>query len=555
MAGKHRNANPERRVDRSKRELVERLKAEETLNEPWEQLISIFDAIDEKVYVADPETHEILYANPAKRNVFGNNIVGQNCHRAFQGLDDPCEFCTNHLIFGENLGKTHIWEFQNRKTGKWLRCIDRAIQWSDGRMVRFEMAIGIHDRKVAEEALRTSEDKYRTMVENIHEVIYTVDKNGIVTYVSPAIEAATGYKPSEIVGRHFSNFIYGEDTERIVGRFDHALLGQQRPTEYRILTKSGAYRWVRTFSRPALEEGRAVGLRGVLSDITEYKKTEAALRESERRYRDLLETMNEGFSVVDEKGLITYANESFGAMLGRKVDEIIGRPATEFFDEEGRKVWAREFEKRKKRDSSPYEMNFIRKDGQKVPSIISPRPIFDEKGVFRGSFAAVTDISNLKRTEKSLKEREKELKVKTVNLEEMNAALRVLLRRMEEDRRELEDKVRLNIQQMIQPYLGKLKAAGLTDRQRKHLETLQANLQEILSPFTHNLLFDHPRLTPSELQIANLLRQGKSSKEIADELSLSARTVETHRRNMRNKLGIKDKKTNLRSYLLTNQHT
>jgi len=161
----------------------------------------------------------------------------------------------------------------------------------------------------------------------------------------------------------------------------------------------------------------------------------------------------------------------------------------------------------------------------------------------------------LKRTEKSLKEREKELKVKTTNLAEMNAALRVLLKRMEEDHKELEDKVRLNVQQMVQPYLGKLKAAGLTDRQRKHLETLQANLQEILSPFTHNLLVDYPRLTPSELQIANLIRQGKSSKEIADELGLSFRTVETHRRNMRNKLGIKDKKTNLRSYLLSNHYT
>jgi DNA-binding CsgD family transcriptional regulator len=152
-------------------------------------------------------------------------------------------------------------------------------------------------------------------------------------------------------------------------------------------------------------------------------------------------------------------------------------------------------------------------------------------------------------------EREKELKVKTTNLEEMNAALRVLLRRMEEDRRELEDKVRLNIEQMVQPYLERLKGVGLSDRQRKNFETLETNLQEILSPFTRKLLTEYPRLTPSELQIANLLRQGKSSKEIADELSLSSRTVETHRRNMRDKLGIKDKKTNLRSYLLINKYT
>jgi len=555
MSGKSKNANPERRVDKTKRDLVERLKSEQTLNEPWEQLISIFDAIDEKIYVSDPVTHEILYVNPSKRSVFGQNIVGQKCHKAFQGLDAPCEFCTNPLIFGENLGKTHVWEFQNRKTGNWLRCIDRAIRWSDGRMVRFEIAIDIHDRKTVEEALQASEKRYRQLVENIHEVIYATDKNGVVTYVSPTIESLTGFPASEIMGRHFSQFIFSEDFERIVDRYGEALSGQHRPTQYRILTRSGECRWVQTFTKPVLEGDMIVGLQGVLSDITEQKKTEAALQESETRFRVLLETMNEGFAVADENGVRTYANQRLCDMLGYKADEIIGHPVTEFLDEEGRKVWAREFKRRKKGDSSPYQMNLLTKDGEALPVIISPKPIFDEKGLFKGSYSAITNIRDLKRTEKSLIEREKELKVKTTNLEEMNAALRVLLRRMEEDRRELEDKVRLNIEQMVQPYLERLKGVGLSDRQRKNFETLETNLQEILSPFTRKLLTEYPRLTPSELQIANLLRQGKSSKEIADELSLSSRTVETHRRNMRDKLGIKDKKTNLRSYLLINKYT
>jgi len=421
----------DRRVNRSKRELVERLKAEATLNEPWEQLISIFDAIDEKVYVSDPASYEILYANPAMKNPFREPVLGKKCFRVMQGLDAPCGFCTNSLIFGKNLGKTHIWEFKNQRTGKWRRCIDRAIKWADGRMARFEMAIDIHNRKVAEEALR----------------------------------------------------------------------------------------------------------------------------ESEARYRLLVETMNEGFSIVDENGMMTYANEAFAEMLGFEVDELIGRPVGDVICEEDRAVWENEFKKRRKRESNRYEMALVRKNGERIPTIVSPRPLFDAEGVFRGSFAAITGIGDLKRTEKALREREKELKTKTAHLEEMNAALRVLLRRMEEDRRELEDKVRLNIQEMIQPYLERLRAAGMGERQRKHLETLEANLQEILSPFTHNLLVDHPRLTTSELQIANLIRQGRSSKEIADGLNLSSRTVETHRRNMRTKLGIKDKKTNLRSYLLTNQHT
>jgi PAS domain S-box-containing protein len=555
MVRADRRAGMDRGLNNPKRGLVERLSTKETLNEPWEQLTSILDAIDEKVYVADPDSYEILYANPAMKKLFGEKVLGGKCYKVMQRLDEPCEFCTNHLIFGQNLGKTHIWEFRNRKTATWVRCIDRAIKWWDGRMVRFEMTINIHSRKVAEEGLKESEEEYRQLVENIHEVIYATDSEGILTYVSPAIEPLTGYKPSEIVGRRLSDFIFSGDKERIVDRSDQALLGQQRPREYRILTKSGKYCWVRTFSKPAFQEGKPIALRGVLSDITEYKETETALRESEKRFRLLLETMNEGFRVIDEKGLITYANKTLAAMLGYKVEELIGHKASEFLDKESRKVWVRQFEKRRKQESTPYEMNFVKKDGERIPTIVSPKPNFDEKGVFKGSFSTITDIRDLKRTEKALREREKELKVKTTNLQEMNAALRVLLRRMEEDRQELEDKVRLNIQEMIQPYLERLKVAGLSERHRGHLKTMEANLNEIMSPFTQKLLTEHPRLTPAELQIANLLRQGRSSKEIADDLGLSLRTVETHRRNMRTKLGIKDKKTNLRSYLLADQNT
>ena len=204
---RERRRTKDRRVDQSKRTLFERLRTGETLDTPWEQLISIFDSIDEKVYAADPETHEILYANPAKKRAFGEDIVGQKCHTAFQGLDEPCQFCTNPMIFGVNLGNTHVWDFNNWKSGKWLRCVDRAIRWSDGRLVRFELAIDIEDRKTAEKALQNSEKKYRDLVENIHEVLYMIDPNGRISYVSPAIKALTGFSSEEIEGVHFSKFI------------------------------------------------------------------------------------------------------------------------------------------------------------------------------------------------------------------------------------------------------------------------------------------------------------------------------------------------------------
>ena len=119
------------------------------------EFLEIFDEIDAPVYVADPETYEILYANKAIKRFFGKKLVGKRCYQAFQNLDKPCPFCTNKYIFGENLGKTYIWDFQNKRNGRWYHCIDRAIKWHDGRYVRFEIAIDITDRKRFEERLTT----------------------------------------------------------------------------------------------------------------------------------------------------------------------------------------------------------------------------------------------------------------------------------------------------------------------------------------------------------------------------------------------------------------
>ena len=132
------------------RDITERKRDEEQIKAEREKLISIFDSIDEVIYVADPETYELLYMNEAFRKNWGDG-VGQKCHYVLQNRHSPCPFCTNDHIFGKNFGQPYIWEFQNTVNGRWYRCIDKAISWPDGRMVRYELAVDIHDRKQAEE--------------------------------------------------------------------------------------------------------------------------------------------------------------------------------------------------------------------------------------------------------------------------------------------------------------------------------------------------------------------------------------------------------------------
>jgi DNA-binding CsgD family transcriptional regulator len=161
------------------------------------------------------------------------------------------------------------------------------------------------------------------------------------------------------------------------------------------------------------------------------------------------------------------------------------------------------------------------------------------------------DVTAIKRAEEALRERELELELQTQKLEETNTALRVLLKAREEDKHELEEKVLANVKELIVPYLKDLKNAGLDTRQKAYLEIVESNINDIISPFLHQLSSKYLNLTPREIQVATLVKEGKASKEIAEMLHLSMNAVDFHRKNIRKKLGLKNKKANLRTHLLS----
>jgi DNA-binding CsgD family transcriptional regulator len=161
------------------------------------------------------------------------------------------------------------------------------------------------------------------------------------------------------------------------------------------------------------------------------------------------------------------------------------------------------------------------------------------------------DISEKKRAEQALREREEDLQIKTKSLEEMNTALKVLLKRREEDKTEIEEKILVNVKELVAPFLEKLKSTNLHPRQLAYIDILESNLKDIISPFSRKLSSAYLSFTPTEIQVANLVKQGKAAKEIAELMNVSEWTIKTHRRNVRIKLGIHHKKANLRSYLLS----
>ncbi|MBU0986410.1 MAG: helix-turn-helix transcriptional regulator [Proteobacteria bacterium] len=156
-----------------------------------------------------------------------------------------------------------------------------------------------------------------------------------------------------------------------------------------------------------------------------------------------------------------------------------------------------------------------------------------------------------KRFEKQVKQRTKDLELKIINLKEANDALEAIANKRKEDKEHLENKVVTNVQEMVLKYIAKIKKTELDDQQKVFLDIVESNLNEITSPLSTELSLKYPYLTPTEIQIANLIKQGLPSKKIAEIINISSRTVDAHRKNIRKKIGLESRNINLRSHLLS----
>jgi DNA-binding CsgD family transcriptional regulator len=161
------------------------------------------------------------------------------------------------------------------------------------------------------------------------------------------------------------------------------------------------------------------------------------------------------------------------------------------------------------------------------------------------------EITDLKLTEEALRKSREALEEQKQSLEEANIALKVLLKQREDDRLELEKKVLSNVKELVLPYVEKLKNSRLRPKDKTLTEIIETHLNDIISPLLQQ--FSHAKilLTPQEMQVAALVKDGKTSKEIADILNISEATVNFHRKNLRDKFGLKGKQANLRSYLMS----
>jgi PAS domain S-box-containing protein len=286
----------------------------------------------------------------------------------------------------------------------------------------------------------------------------------------------------------------------------------------------------------------------LMEEVQEHKKTAAALHDQTRRNETILHTAMEGFWITNPDGLIQEMNASAASILGYPPEELIGKSVYDYEPKEHRGL-AAHIRKVVRQGSGGYEVRLLHKEGNELTLEFSTN--FIEMGDQSFLFSFFSDITKKSQMVKSLKEREAELKIKTQNLKEVNTALKALLKKRDSDRTEFEEKVMFNVKEMIFPYIKKLRELELDEKQGIYLTILESNLKDIISPFSPKLTSRHYKLTKSELQIAKLVRMGITSKEIAELMGLSRRTIESHRDRIRKKIGLDSRKRNLRTFLMS----
>lgn len=158
---------------------------------------------------------------------------------------------------------------------------------------------------------------------------------------------------------------------------------------------------------------------------------------------------------------------------------------------------------------------------------------------------------DLMRLHETLQERQQQLQRQALSLRDAAGAVRTLLSQTGRERADFEAEILENVAQSINPFVERLKATQLSSVQENYLDALEQSLENIISPFIKAISSSYLDLTPTELQVADLIRQGKRTKDIAAILNLSPNTVMTHRYHLRDKLGLKNKRVSLTTYLKT----
>ncbi len=389
-------------------------------------------------------------------------------------------------------------------------------------------------------------EQYKILLENIPDIIYTVAPDG--TFLTLNRAPMKGVTIQDAIGTVIYDWMppeYAAVTRKNIER----VFNTGKPSTYEEIGPGldGEYKSVyQVRAIPIKEGGRVSSVMNISTDVTEQKL-------AEEKWLLFMKAATDSFTLYDSALNLVEVNQAGFAIFppGTEKNEIVGKNLSEIVPDvygSGR------YEKFKQviETGQPYFEDEV------VPPEAFGKNRYLKIQAFKvgdGLGIITTDISKRKHAEKELRAHrdslEELVRGRTLSLEETNTALEVLLKKREKDKKYLEENMMVNVKELILPYVEKLATGRLDERQRVFLALLKNNLNDIISPFMRELSLEYLNLTPAEIQLTDYIRQGKTTKEIASLLNLATSTIDFHRDNIRKKLGIKNKKINLNTYLLS----
>ncbi len=552
-----------------------------------EQLLIKDRAIASAIYgigIGDLEGN-IIYVNDAALRMWGagdpSEILGRSALEFARDKEQAEQILIEMVQNGHWEGE--IEGFRKDGTPATIHMAANIVYNENGEPIcTMDSFIDITDRKKMEEELRIKDFAIASSIYGIG----MGDLEGNITYINNAALQMWGADdPSDVIGR--SALELARDKDQAEQILLEMLTKGSWEGEIEGFRKDGTPATIQMAANIVYNEnGEPICTMDSFIDITDRKKMEEELRIKDFAVSSSIQ----GIVIGDLMGNITYVNSAFLELWGDDdASEIIGKSAISFAvdQEQAEKALEAVLDKGYWRD----EVDVMIKDGSIITVLVSANlvkgaehnpicmmasfmDITDRKvaeakleaaneelearvmertrELLRMNERLVAEVEERKLSAKALIEKEEELRLQTINLQETNTALKILLKQREQDKEDLEDKVLSNVKNLILPYIEKLNETRVNSKQKTYLDILESNVNEIVSPYLQKLS-GHllKNLTPMQVQVADLVKAGKTTKEIADLLRLSDRAIEFHRNNIRDQLGLKSKKINLRNFLLS----
>ncbi len=331
--------------------------------------------------------------------------------------------------------------------------------------------------------------------------------------------------------------------------------------------KNGDRAWI-SWRNKAIRDshGRVLGNLAIGQDITRLKRSEDALRESEQRFRfeleirveqrtaeikqqaELLNLTHDAIIVRDEGGAVIFWSNGARELYGWDSEEATGQNTDSLLQTQYPMPIQEIMEKVQRESRWEGELVQTCKNGRQIV-------VLSRWALRLNNSTRILEIMEINGNITARKEADEQLLHKSMELEEMNTALKVLVDHYKNDQRELEERIVSNIKVRIIPYLDKLKQTRLDIGQQALVEIIERSFRDISSPFLKLVTKEYFRFTPKEIEIICLIKEGKTTKEIAKILCLGKRTIDSYRDNIRIKLGVAKQKLNLQTYLLSIDNT